>query len=849
MLTPFVGRDAELALLMARWAQVQSGWGQVVLISGEPGIGKSRLVREFSEQVQQQTEAASIVFHCSPQATQSPLYPIITYIRQRLGCQRDVPEAQRLDTLEQLLRSYALPLDETVPFIAALLNLPLPSERYAPSTLSAQRQRQRTQEVLMAWLMAEAERHPVAAVFENLHWADPSTLELIGLFLEGVQTLKVLTVLTYRPAFKPPWPICSPFTELVLPRLDANAITTIIAELAQGKALPVAVMQHVVDRTDGVPLFAEECAKMLLEGDWLKENANHYALARPLPAHDIPVTLQDTLLARLDRLTPGAEVAHLGAVCGREFTRELLQAIAPFDEATVERSLTQLVETELLYQVGFRAPLRYRFKHALIQEVAYQSLLRRQRRQVHQAIVEALETQFPETWQNQPELIAHHYTEAGQVEPAVVHWQRAGEAAIARSAHAEAIAHFNQGLAVLAGLSNPSDRIRHEIALQIALGTPLAATKGYGAPEVERVYTRARELCQQLGDTPQRFPVLSALALYDLVRGAARDVWALGQQLVQLAEQTQAPEHLLEANYLYGVASYWCGEVVLAHRHIEITIAQYDLEQHRDLVFCYGEDPHIQPVFYRALILWLMGYPEEAQRQHEIALTRAQATASPHNLAFALQFSANFYCFCRAPRLAQAQAEAVIALATEQGFPQWIGSGRVVRGWAQAVQGLGEDGIAELQQGMSAYQATGAQVGLTWIAMLFIEAYMHLGAFEAAWQVLAEVQADIEHRGERFCEAELHRLYGDLLLLQDDTQGKAVEALCCRALDVARQQRTKAWELRTAMSLSRLWQSQGKRSEARSLLTEVYEGFTEGFDTADLQAAKALLGEYDDIEF
>ena len=839
-LSPFVGRDAELALLMARWTQVQSGWGQVVLVSGEPGIGKSRLIQELSHQVRQ-TEAASIVFRCSPQATQSPFYPVITHMRRLLEWQQDASSAQALEKLEQLLQSYGLPLDETVPLMANLLSLPVPPDRYPPLQMSAQRQRRRTQEVLIAWLMAEAERQPVLGVFENLHWADPSTLELIGLFLEGVQTLRVLTVLTFRPEFKPLWPIRSPFTELVLPRLDPNSITTMMTGLTQGKALPASMVQHVVDMTDGVPLFVEECTKMLLEGEWLQEQADHYAMTGSLPNHEIPVTLQDTLLARLDRLTPGAEIAHLGAVCGREFTRELLQAVAPLDEATVDLGLTQLVEAELLYQVGFRSPLRYRFKHALIQEVAYQSLLRRQRRQVHQDIAQALETQFPETRQTQPELIAHHYTEAGQVEPAVVYWQRAGEAAIVRSAHAEAIAHLNKGLEVLPEMPNALDRLRRELEFQVALGTPLAALKGYAAPEVERVYTHARELCRQLGDTPQLFPVLSALALFYLVRGAPLTARELGEQLVELAEQTREPAQLLEADYLFGIASFWCGEIVLAHQHVEAMQARYDSVQHREFIFCYGQDPRIEPVFYHAFTLWLLGYADQARMQQQAALSQAQAVASPLNLVFALQFSAVFHQLCRESSLVLTQAEAELALASEQSFPLWLAAGTIWRGWAQVIQGQGEDGIAEIRQGLTAFQATGAEVSVTWVRALLAEAYGHIGQPEAGRQMLAEAQADMEGRGERVYEAELHRLDGELLLMQDDTQGQEAETHFLHALDVARHQHAKAWELRAAVSLSRLWQRQGKSDEARQLLGEIYDGFTEGFDTADLQEAKALL--------
>ncbi len=599
-------------------------------------------------------------------------------------------------------------LEEFVPLLAALLNLPVQPDRYVPLQMSAQLQRQRTQEVLIAWLIAAAERQPVLAVFENLHWADPSTLELMGIFLERVQTLPVLSVLSYRPEFKPPWPIRFPFMEVVLPRLDSSLITKMITGLAHGQALPDKVVQHVVSRTDGVPLFVEECAKMLLEGEWLQEGDDHYTLTGSLPEQEIPITLQDTLLARLDRLSPGAALAQLGAVCGREFSDELIEAVAVFDEKTVKRGLSQLVEAELLYQVSYQAPLRYRFKHALIQDVAYQSLLRRERWQLHQDIARTLETQFPETVQTQPELIAHHYKEAGQVEPAIVYWQRSAEAAIARSAYKEAIAHLRQGLETLSELPDTLDHLKSELELQIALGMPLAATQGYDAPKVERVYTRARELSRELGDGPQLFPVLSALALFYQTRGEVQTSLELGAQLLQLAEQTQELTHLIEADYLFTVASFWSGEIALASQHLDAMIARYNSTEHPEFVFCYGEDPHIQPAFYRVWLLWFLDYPDQAHLQHQAAMRQAQAVASPHNLAFALNFSAYFYQFCRETSQVQTQVKAEISLSTEQGFPHWMGTGAILQGWARTIQESDEAGIAEIQRGLSVYQATGA---------------------------------------------------------------------------------------------------------------------------------------------
>ena len=475
---PFlVGREEEIGLLLRRWEQSKEGLGQVVLLSGEAGIGKTALVEVLRAHVAREGDTR-MGFRGSPYHTHSALYPVIEHLRRVRALERyDSPEAA-LDKLERALQGSRLPLEEVVPLLAALLAVPLPEGRYAALTLTPQQQRQQTLDALVAWLVAEAERRPVLAVYEDVHWADPSTLELLGLLVEQAPTAPMLHVLTFRPDFVPPWPARSHLTPLTLNRLDRPQVEALIRHLAGGKALPAEVVQHIVARTDGVPLFVEELTKMLLESGLLREEGDHYVLTGPLASVAIPATLHDSLMARLDRLAAAKAVAQLGAVLGREFAYALLQALAPLDEATLQARLGQLVAAELLYQRGRPPRATYLFKHALIQEAAYASLLKSTRQQVHQQVAQVLEAQFPEMVETQPELVAQHYTEAGLTEQAMPYWQRAGQQALQRSANLEAIQHLTNGLELLATLPETPARAQQELDLQLALGPALMATKG-----------------------------------------------------------------------------------------------------------------------------------------------------------------------------------------------------------------------------------------------------------------------------------------------------------------------------------------------------------------------------------
>ena len=476
-----------------------------------------------------------------------------------------------------------------MPLLAALLSLPLPAHS-PPLTLTPQRQRQKTLEALLAWLCAEAMRQPVLFIVEDLHWIDPSTLEFLTLLMAQGPTARMLTVLTCRPEFHPPWPLRAHVTLLTLSRLAHPQAAQMMLRMTGDRTLPMEIVQQVVAKTDGVPLFVEELTKTVLESGFLREADGAYELTTPLPPLAIPATLHDSLMARLDRLSTVKTVAQIGAIIGRTFAYEVLQAVAPLDEATLQQSLRQLVEAELLYQRGLPPPATYMFKHALIQEAAYQSLLKSTRQQYHQRIAQVLEARFPELVETQPELLAHHFTEAGLTAQAVGYWHKAGQHATQRCAYVEAFAHLTKGLEVLRILPDTPERTQHELALQTTLGPVLMAVKGQGASEVGQAYARARELCRQVGETPQLFPVLWGLWRFYWMQAEHQTARELAEQCLSLSQLLQDPALLLGAHFALGGTLLFCGEFAPARASLEQGIALYNSREHRSLAFRYGQD-------------------------------------------------------------------------------------------------------------------------------------------------------------------------------------------------------------------------------------------------------------------
>ena len=841
-LTPLVGREQEVGLLLERWEQVKVGHGHVILLTGDAGIGKSRLAQMLKEHVAHEPhirwECRSIEYYQN-----SVLYPMIDLFQRLLRFQAEDTPDDKLGKLEQTLSQYRLPLEESVQLLAPLLSLPVPENRYPPLNLSPQRQRQKTLETIVAILLELAEHQPVLFIVEDLHWTDPTTLEFLNLVIEQIPTTSILTILTCRPYFQPAWHHRSYLTEITVNRLSHTQVEQIVTGVTDGKTLPAEVLQQIIAKTDGVPLFVEEMTKAILESGYLKDVDGQYALAGTLPSFAIPTTLQDSLMARLDRLVSAKGIAQLGAVIGRQFSYEWLEAVSQLDPATLQRELGRLVEAELLYQRGVPPQATYVFKHALIQDAAYESLLKSTRQHYHQRIAQVLEEQFTETAEAQPELLAHHATEAGLIEKAVYYWYKAGQNAIERSAHVEAISHLTKGLALLQTLPETPDRVHREVDMHITLGASLIATKGYAALEVGETYTRAQHLCEHLDNPQQLFPVLRGLWSYYFTRAELQTAHELGEQLLALAQQAQDSTMLLVAHAVLGRTLFWLGAVAAAHTHFAQGIALYDPKQHRASAFLYGEDAGVVCHCHATVTLWYLGYPKQGLTRSHEAVILAQQIRHPFILSYALSNAAIFHALRREEHAAQERAEATIIIATEQGFLFWMTISSILRGWALAQQGQAQAGIEQMHHGLIAHRATGAEVSQPYFLALLAEAHGTMGQPEAGLTALAEALTVVDKTGERWYEAEIHRLKGALLLQQNANNQAEAENCFHQAIVVAQNQQAKSWELRAATSLARLWQQQGKRQDAHDLLVSVYNWFTEGFDTADLKDAKALLEE------
>lgn len=836
-LTPLVGREEEMKLLLARWQQTKDSQGQVLLIGGEAGIGKSRLVRVFREQLTGEPHLW-LSCHCLPYYQNTALYPIIELFQRLLRFKEDDSPERKLQKLETALQQYSLPMAETVPLFMPLLALPS-TERYPPLNLTPQGQKQKLLHTLLLVLLKLTHFRPVVIFVEDLHWCDPSTLEILDTLVSQISNAQVLVIFTFRPNFIPKWPPRSYLTHLSLTRLMRHQAETLIEGVAGGKKLPPELLEQIIAKTDGVPIFVEELTKMVLEQDLLQERADRYELIGPLPTLAIPATLHDSLMARLDRLATVREVAQLGATLGREFHYRLLYAVASIDETTLRQNLTQLVEAELLLQQGLPPDALYTFKHGLIQETAYRSLLRSKRQQVHQRIAQVLVEQFPETEQNEPELIAHHYTVAGQTQDAIRYWQQAGQRAVAQSANKEAIYHFNQALELLEFLPPTLERRQQELLLRIALGPPLLMTKGYVASEVETNYARARDLGQQLDQSPQLASILFGLWVFYLVKGQFEIALELGEQLMTLAQQTNANALLLEAHRMQGINYFNLGQLKLAQKHLAEAVAIYEPHHHNpQRLIDVGADRGVACLSHLAITLWLLGYPDQALKRSQEAIALADQLAHPYSQAFAFCWAAWLHQLRRETESAQALAQAGVEVATEQGFALLEMLCSMMTSWALTEQGQIEVGLAGIRQKLDQFQNTGAQLGRLHFWVLLVEGYSKVGRFDEGLTLVAQALNELPTMGEQFYAAELYRLKGEILLKHD----RMAEAEHCfqQAIDLARQQGVRSLELRATLSLSQLRLQQGQVESVLQQLKRIDQQFTEGRDTADLKTLQEM---------
>ena len=841
-LSPLVGRDGEIDLLWRRWAPVKAGDGQIVLISGEPGIGKSRIAAALAERLHAEAHLR-LRYFCSPYYQDSALFPFIDQIGRTAGFARDDPPAAKREKLEALL-ARADPPDADVALLADLMSLPA-SERHPLPNLSPQRKKEGTLEALLRHLEGLARRQPILIVFEDLHWADPSSRELLDLIVKQIARLPVLLVATFRPEFQPPWIGQPHVTALSLRRLARDESEELVSGLVgNSAALPTELLDEIIERTDGVPLFLEELTKALLESG----NAGAQIRAIPLasltaPATlTVPATLHASLMARLDRLGSAAkEIAQIGAAIGREFSYDLLAAVARRTEAGLREALGRLVDAGLVFQRGVLPQSTFLFKHALVQEAAHSTLLRGSRRQLHAYIAEALETHFPELMESQPEVLARHYEEAGLVEKSIVSWGRAGQGSVARSAMAEAAAQFQKALNQLRLLPDTPERQRRELELLSSLGAVMRAAKGQGAPETGKTYSRARELWDKIGSPSEFLKIPFAQCRYHMFRGELKVAEDLAQDLLRLSQERHNSAGLILGHYSSGRILMLAGKFASSRMHLEEVLTLYDTISHRALLHQAGDDPQLGSLAYLGIALFCLGYPDQALGQSDASITEARRRADPQCLAGSLAIGTRLLSLLGDGALLAEKARQLVVMAAEQGFPYWRELGNAFCGWAKVKNGDVMEGLSLLRSGSTACRATGSEALMPHLISLTAEASETAGQKDEALNLLKDAFHIVERTGERWFAAELNRHKGQLLLRQG--HAAAAEELYRKALGIAEEQEAKLWELRAAMSLAQLWRDQGRPAEARDLLASIYGWFTEGFDTPDLREAKALLDE------
>ncbi len=828
----FVGRKRELAMLHERLAYVASGQGQMVGIAGEPGIGKSRLLYEFSRRLN--SEAVTYcVGHNLPFGSTTPYRPLREVLCQACGL-------LSTDSREALMTKVRLCLEEASMLSeeAALLLMQLLEGAAATESLShlgPQTRRMRTFAVLRQFMLKVSQRQPLVIAIENLHWIDATSEEWLATLVEHLAAMPILLLATYRPGYQPPWLGQSTATQIALPHLLPDDSLVLLRSAQKTVSLSEPLVQAIVVKSAGNPFFLEELTRSVGAADTSHES---------LP---IPDSVQAVLAARIDQLSaPDKWLLQMAAVLGTNVLFRLLDKLVSLDEESLVRSLKRLQTAEFIYESQTVPEVIYTFRHGLTQEVAYQTLLSVTRQKLHEQIARLLTEQFFEIAETQPELVAHHYTEANCIEPAVVYWQRAGQQALNQFAHVEAHRHVTKGLSLLSTHSDPSVGMQHELSLNLMLARVLTVLKGYTDPEVERTHARIAELSQQLGNMPLFFTALHGRWTFYFGRAQHREAREVGERYLQLAQSSHDVAHLLGSHCSLGQSLLYIGEFPAALKHFEQGLSHYDPLRHssphsqRSTV----HDPRILCLVFKAYAMWVLGYPDRAVAICNDALGIAQELRHPFSQILASWAMAWVHLHRREASKAQERAETTVNLAKQQRAPFWLGQGIFIRGWALAEQECRTKGIEQMRQGCQIYYQTGAEAGRSYYQALMAEIYHEMGDVQESLDLLDDALDVAQRTGEFSFTAELYRLKGEFLLgTIHEVQNVAwtPEAYLQKALAIAREQQAKSLELRAAMSLSRLWQQQGKQTAAYRLLADVYEWFTEGFDTVYLQSAWALL--------
>jgi class 3 adenylate cyclase/predicted ATPase len=843
---PLVGRRKEIELLQQHWVMAKASKGQVVLLSGEAGIGKSRLTAAFLELLAGQPHMRMRYF-CSPQHTDSALYPVIGQIARAAGLAREDEANTKLDKLDALLATTAASREDAS-LLAELLSL-ASDGRYPALDLAPQQRRQRTLDALIGQIETVARGAPVLMVLEDAHWADASTLELFGRLLDKVYGLRVLLLVTFRPEFVARWLERTHVTALTINRLTASEVATLIECVAGGRPLAETIRRDIVERTDGVPLFVEEMTKAVFEAQG--EGAAARAIASiPLPRLAVPASLHASLMARLDRLGPAKAIAQIGAATGREFSHALLALVARLPDKELAASLDRLLRSGLLSRQGAPPHSTYLFKHALVQDAAYGTLLREPRRALHARIAEAIEGQFPDVAESEPELLARHCTQAGLIERAAILWGRAGQRSLARSALLEAEVQLTRALAEIAALPGTPTLRREQIKLLVALANAQMHAKGYAATETKAAFQQARifvERAEALGE-----PLEDPLVLFSLLYGfwAANfiafrgdPVSQLAAQFLALAEKQVVAAPIAIGHRLVGVSLLHMGDIERGREHFDRAIALYDPTSHRPLATRFGLDIGTLPKAWRALAIWLLGYPDAARAGADRAIEDARQLGHVPTLMSTFSTTSWTYIFLGAYDEARAHADELIALADETGSSLWKSIGMLFREAGRALAGNAPDAVQQITSALCLNRSTGAALSISYFLSVQAKVNAGLGQFDKAWRCIDEATEVVKATGERWYESEIQRSAGEIALMASEPDAVKARAHFDRALEIARAHQARSWELRAATSLARLWRDQGRRREAHDLLAPIYGWFIEGFETRDLSEAKALLEE------
>jgi len=845
-LTTLVGREEELELLLRRWSRAKAGQGQVVLLSGEAGIGKSRLAAALHEAITSEPHTR-LRYFCSPQHVDSAFYPVIRHLESTAGFARDDAPQIKVDKLDALLATVSTSKQDAA-LLAELLSLPN-NGRYPTVDLAPEQRRQRTLEALTAQMEALSRRNPLLMIVEDAQWSDPTSLEAFGRAVDRLKTLRILLLVTFRPEFHAPW-VGQPYvSSLTINRLTERESDAMIDHVVGDKSLPLSVRRDINARTDGIPLFVEEMTKAVLEAE-SEAAVERTGAAVPSPEPALPPSLQASLMARLDRLGPAKEMAQMGAAIGREFSQALLAAVVRKPEAELSAALNRLVEAGLLFRQGVPPHATYLFKHALVRDAAYGTLLREPRRALHVCIAETLETKFAEIAESRPELLARHCAAGGLIEKAAGLWGKAGQRSAERSALAEAVEQFTHALELIATLPSTPALRRNEIRFRAALITPLIHVRGYGSPEVKAAAEHVLSLIEQAearGETPEDplmwFSALYGLSIFNVGAFNGDVLRELAEQFSARAEKHEAAVPIMVGHRLIGHALLLTGEIAAAQAHYSQGLALYDPDKHRPFAMHFGQDVNVVLRSFRSLAFWLLGYPDKALADANRALKDAQEMGQAGTLMVALEYTAKIQSFCGHFAAANSVLEQLAALADQKGAPYWQAYIMVEQGCMLVATGDSSGAVRCLTSANTALHSTGATVYETRVQANLARAYADLGELDDAWRCIGKATRAVQISKERWYEAEVDRVAGEIALKSPDPDAAKAQDYFERSLALARQQQAKSWELRAAMSMARLWREQGKRNEARDLLAPVHGWFTEGLDTLNLKQAKRLLDE------